>query len=82
LPDWQCRYLRLRCRYLRQNELSIEQCKRVLELYPDFVPAHQLLGIVYGQAKSQDRSFAELNLAESLEKGATSHLFFSTMNSR
>jgi DNA-binding winged helix-turn-helix (wHTH) protein/Tfp pilus assembly protein PilF len=53
---------------LRQNEASIEQCKRVLELYPDFVPAHQLLGILYGQAKSQERSFAELNLAESLEK--------------
>jgi tetratricopeptide (TPR) repeat protein len=53
---------------LRQNELAIEQCKRVLELYPDFVPAHQLLGILYGQAKSQERSFAELNLAESLEK--------------
>jgi DNA-binding winged helix-turn-helix (wHTH) protein/Tfp pilus assembly protein PilF len=53
---------------LRQNELSIEQCKRVLELYPDFVPAHQLLGILYGQAKSQERSLAELKLAESLEK--------------
>jgi DNA-binding winged helix-turn-helix (wHTH) protein/Tfp pilus assembly protein PilF len=53
---------------LRQSELSIEQCKRVLELYPDFVPAHQLLGILYGQAKSQERSLTELNLAESLEK--------------
>ena len=55
---------------LRQNELSIEQCKRVLELYPDFVPAHQLLGILYGQAKSQERSLAELKLAASLEKGS------------
>jgi DNA-binding winged helix-turn-helix (wHTH) protein/Tfp pilus assembly protein PilF len=55
---------------LRQNELSIEQCNRVLELYPDFVPAHQLLGILYGQAKSQERSLAELKLAASLEKGS------------
>jgi DNA-binding winged helix-turn-helix (wHTH) protein/Tfp pilus assembly protein PilF len=53
---------------LRQNEPAIDQCKRVLELYPDFVPVHQLLGILYGQAKSHDRSFAELKLAESLEK--------------
>jgi DNA-binding winged helix-turn-helix (wHTH) protein/Tfp pilus assembly protein PilF len=52
----------------RQFEPAIEQCKRVLELYPDFVPAHQLLGILYGQLKSRERSFAELNRAESLEK--------------
>jgi serine/threonine-protein kinase len=53
---------------LRQNEQSIQQCKRVLALNPGFVPAHQLLGILYGQAKSQERSFAELKLAQSLEK--------------
>ena len=53
---------------LRHNQASIEQCKRVLELYPNFVPAHQLLGILYGQEKSEARSFAELNLAEGLEK--------------
>src|SRR5262249_32760547 len=33
----------------RQDERAADQCKRVLEMYPDFVPAHQLLGIVYGQ---------------------------------
>jgi TolB-like protein/DNA-binding winged helix-turn-helix (wHTH) protein/tetratricopeptide (TPR) repeat protein len=53
---------------LRQNTQAVGQCKRVLELYPDFVPAHQLLGIVYGQMGSHQRSMAELTEAESLER--------------
>jgi TolB-like protein/DNA-binding winged helix-turn-helix (wHTH) protein/Tfp pilus assembly protein PilF len=56
---------------LHQDEQAVEQCKRVLELYPDFVPAHQLLGIVYGQMKSGQLSMAELNQAGMLERDST-----------
>jgi TolB-like protein/DNA-binding winged helix-turn-helix (wHTH) protein/tetratricopeptide (TPR) repeat protein len=56
---------------LHQDEQAVDQCKRVLELYPDFVPAHQMLGIVYGQMKSDQRSMAELNQAETLERDST-----------
>ena len=53
---------------LRQDDQAVDQCKRVLELYPDFVPAHQLLGIVYGQMGSDQKSMAELTEAETLER--------------
>jgi DNA-binding winged helix-turn-helix (wHTH) protein/tetratricopeptide (TPR) repeat protein len=53
---------------LRHDELAVDQCKRVLEMYPDFVPAHQLLGIVYGQMGADQRALAELNEAETLER--------------
>jgi TolB-like protein/DNA-binding winged helix-turn-helix (wHTH) protein/Tfp pilus assembly protein PilF len=53
---------------LRQDEQAVDQCKRVLDMYPDFVPAHQLLGIVYGQMRADQRAFAELNQAETLER--------------
>jgi TolB-like protein/DNA-binding winged helix-turn-helix (wHTH) protein len=52
---------------LRRHDAALEQCKRVLELYPDFVPAHQLLGLVYAQANADRQSMAELNQAKSLE---------------
>jgi TolB-like protein/DNA-binding winged helix-turn-helix (wHTH) protein/tetratricopeptide (TPR) repeat protein len=53
---------------LRQDEQAVDQCHRILGLYPDFVPAHQLLGIVYGHMNLDQRSFAELNQSETLEK--------------
>jgi TolB-like protein/Flp pilus assembly protein TadD len=53
---------------LRQNEQAVDQCNRVLERYPDFVPAHQLLGEIYGQMRLSDRATAELNLARKLER--------------
>jgi TolB-like protein/tetratricopeptide (TPR) repeat protein len=53
---------------LRRDEQAVDQCKRVLELYPDFVPAHQLLGLVYGQMNADERSMAELKQAEALER--------------
>jgi TolB-like protein/DNA-binding winged helix-turn-helix (wHTH) protein/Tfp pilus assembly protein PilF len=52
---------------LRQNQHAVDQCDRVLELYPDFVPAHQLLGIVYGQMHEGQRAITALNKAETLE---------------
>lgn len=51
----------------REYSQAVDQCKRVLELYPEFVPAHQLLGIVYGQMGSNALSMAELTKAETLE---------------
>jgi TolB-like protein/DNA-binding winged helix-turn-helix (wHTH) protein/Tfp pilus assembly protein PilF len=53
---------------LRQEDQAVEQCKRVLELYPDFVPAHQLLGLADALIHQDRQSMAELNLARSLEK--------------
>jgi TolB-like protein/DNA-binding winged helix-turn-helix (wHTH) protein/tetratricopeptide (TPR) repeat protein len=53
---------------LRQYDQAVDQCKRVLELYPDFVPAHQLLGITYGQMGSDQKSMTELTEAETLER--------------
>lgn len=52
---------------LRRYQESVDQCKRVLELYPDFVPAHQLLGIVYGQMRLDQKAIAELDMARGLE---------------
>ena len=52
---------------LRRHDAALEQCKRVLELYPDFVPVHQLLGLVYAQANADRQSMAELNQAKTLE---------------
>src|ERR1700733_3120904 len=53
---------------LRQYDQAVDQCKRVLELYPDFVPAHQLLGITYAQMNADRESMAELKQAETLER--------------
>jgi TolB-like protein/DNA-binding winged helix-turn-helix (wHTH) protein/tetratricopeptide (TPR) repeat protein len=52
---------------LRQYDQSADQCHRVLELHPDFVPAHQLLGIVLGLMKQDQKSLTELTLAHKLE---------------
>lgn len=53
---------------LRRNEESARECKRALELYPDFIPAHQLLGIVYGQLNDASAALAEFSEAEALER--------------
>ncbi len=52
---------------LRRHE-AVDQCKRVLELYPNFVPAHQLLGLVYAQENADREAMAELKQAETLER--------------
>ena len=54
--------------FLRRNEESARECKRALELYPDFIPAHQLLGIVYGQLNDASAALAEFSEAEALER--------------
>jgi DNA-binding winged helix-turn-helix (wHTH) protein/tetratricopeptide (TPR) repeat protein len=53
---------------LRRHDAAVEQCKRVLELHPNFVPAHQLLGLVYAQANADRQSMSELNQAKTLER--------------
>jgi DNA-binding winged helix-turn-helix (wHTH) protein/TolB-like protein/Tfp pilus assembly protein PilF len=53
---------------MRRNEESARECKRALELYPDFIPAHQLLGLVYGQMDDGKAALAELSEAEALER--------------
>jgi tetratricopeptide (TPR) repeat protein len=56
---------------LRQNQQTADQCKRVLDLYPDYIPAHQLLGLTYDQMHSDQLAIAELKRAEALESGNT-----------
>jgi TolB-like protein/Tfp pilus assembly protein PilF len=53
---------------MRRNEESARECKRALELYPDFIPAHQLLGLVYGQMNDGSAALAEFSEAEALER--------------
>jgi TolB-like protein/DNA-binding winged helix-turn-helix (wHTH) protein/Tfp pilus assembly protein PilF len=53
---------------MRRNEESERECKRALELYPDFIPAHQLLGLVYGQMNDGNAALAEFSEAEALER--------------
>jgi TolB-like protein/DNA-binding winged helix-turn-helix (wHTH) protein/Tfp pilus assembly protein PilF len=53
---------------MRRNEESVRECKRALELYPDFIPAHQLLGLVYGQMNDSSAALAEFSEAEALER--------------
>ena len=53
---------------LRRYEESAQECKRALELYPDFIPAHQLLGIVYGQMNDDAAALTEFSEAEALER--------------
>jgi tetratricopeptide (TPR) repeat protein len=53
---------------LRRNEESAKECKRAMELYPDFIPAHQLLGLVYGQMNDNSAALAEFSEAEALER--------------
>lgn len=52
----------------RKYEESAQECKRALELYPDFIPAHQLLGIVYGQMNDDTSALTEFSEAEALER--------------
>jgi TolB-like protein/DNA-binding winged helix-turn-helix (wHTH) protein/Tfp pilus assembly protein PilF len=52
---------------LRLNQQAVEQCGKVLELYPDYVPAHQLLGLTYDQLGSHPQAMAELNRAQAIE---------------
>jgi len=56
---------------LRQYDRSADQCHRVLELHPDFVPAHQLLGLVLGQMKQDQKSLIELTLVRKLEPNSS-----------
>jgi len=53
---------------MRRNEESARECKRALELYPDFIPAHQLLGLVYGQMNDNTAALTEFSEAEALER--------------
>ncbi len=53
---------------MRRNEESERECKRALELYPDFIPAHQLLGLVYGQMNDSNAALTEFSEAEALER--------------
>lgn len=52
---------------LRMNQQTVEQCRKVLDLYPDYVPAHQLLGLTYSLLRQDEPALAELKHAGALE---------------
>ena len=52
---------------LRRNRRAVSQCRHVLELYPRFVPAHQLLGLTYEEMGMSDLALTELREAEAIE---------------
>ena len=52
---------------LRRNQQAVSQCRHVLELYPRFVPAHQLLGLTYEQMGMNDLALTELRHAGAIE---------------
>ncbi len=52
---------------MRDFDQSSDQCRRVLDVHPDFVPAHQLLGLVLGAMNEDQKSLAELTLVRKLE---------------
>ncbi len=55
----------------RDDKHAVEQCQRVLELYPNFVVAHQVLGMIYGQMGLRQQALAELHRASALETDST-----------
>lgn len=50
----------------RQYNKSVEQCLRTLELYPNFVVAHQMLGLTYDIRGEFGQAIAELQKARVL----------------
>ena len=61
---------------LRMNPQTVEQCRKVLDLYPDYVPAHQLLGLTYSQIHQDQAALTELRRAGALEPGNTMNPLF------
>lgn len=47
---------------------AIEQCQKTLELDPNFVPAHQALGLTYEQKRMYEGAMAEFQKARSLSQ--------------
>lgn len=52
---------------LRQYPAGIDQLKRVLELYPEFLPAHQMLGMMYAANGQETAAAMEVSRAASLD---------------
>jgi len=61
---------------LRMNQQTVEQCRKVLDLYPDYVPAHQLLGLAYSLLGQDQPALAELRRAGALEPANTMNPLF------
>lgn len=55
--------------FTRQHERAAEQLRLALELAPDFIQAHSLLGLVYAQQGRHEESVAELERAFELTGG-------------
>lgn len=55
--------------FTREHERAAEHLRRALELAPDFIQAHSLLGLVYAQQGRHDESVAELERAFELTGG-------------
>ena len=61
---------------MRKGQQTVEQCRKVLDLYPDYVPAHQLLGLAYSLLGQDQPALAELRHAGALEPANTMNPLF------
>jgi TolB-like protein/DNA-binding winged helix-turn-helix (wHTH) protein/Tfp pilus assembly protein PilF len=68
------------CYYLmRKNRQAADQINKTLELYPDFVPARQMLGLLDGQLGLQQQAVADFKVAQKLEPDSSiTRLLFDT----
>jgi tetratricopeptide (TPR) repeat protein len=59
--------------WARQYDAAIAECRKTLEMDPDFAIAHYLLGWVYEQKGMYDEAIAELRTAQTLSGRAPKH---------
>jgi serine/threonine-protein kinase len=57
--------------FARQYDESIEQCRKTIEMYPDYLVAHRRLGIAYGEKGMFNEAEADFEKALSLFENDT-----------
>lgn len=57
--------------FARQYDESIEQCRKTIEMYPDYLVAHRRLGIAYGEKGMFNEAEADFKKALSLFENDT-----------
>lgn len=57
--------------FARQYDESIDQCRKTIEMYPEYLIPHRRLGIAYGEKGMFDDAEAEFNKALSLSENDT-----------
>jgi tetratricopeptide (TPR) repeat protein len=55
--------------YARHHDRGIEQCRKTLELGPNFAPAHWCIGLGYAGKEMYEQAIAEFHNAQALGEG-------------